>query len=80
MSTCRGCGREIVWGTTEDGKKIPLDPRAAVYMLGPRKIDDGDHADGDQIVKRTTLALVSHFATCAKANQFSGSNKTKGPG
>lgn len=80
MSTCRGCGREIIWGTTEDGKKIPLDPRAAVYVLGPKAIGDSDRygeTRGDQIVKRTTLAMVSHFVTCSAANKFSGSNKPK---
>jgi hypothetical protein len=80
MSICRGCGKEIVWGTTEDGKKIPLDPRAPVYSLGPRKIGDNPafgERDGDQVVKRTSLAMVSHFVTCPKRDQFSGSNKTK---
>lgn len=78
MSTCRGCGREIVWGTTEDGKKIPLDPRAPVYTLGPKKIGDNPafgESDGDQLVKRTSLAMVSHFATCPKANDFSGGRR-----
>lgn len=25
-STCRGCGAEILWGVTEAGKRVPLDP------------------------------------------------------
>jgi hypothetical protein len=80
VSTCRGCGKEIVWGTTEEGTKIPLDPRAPVYSLGPRKIGESaafGETHGDQLVKRTSLAMVSHFATCPKASQFSASNKAK---
>ncbi len=71
MSDCRGCHKEIVWGVTADGKKIPLDPRAPVYQLG--RVD----IDGNQELSRTSMAMVSHFCTCPKANLFSGSNKPK---
>lgn len=73
MSYCRGCNREIVWGTTEDGKKIPLDPRAPVY------VSIRQDASGDLLIKRTSMSMVSHFATCSAANRFSGSNKAKAP-
>lgn len=26
-SKCKGCQTDIIWGTTSEGKKIPLDPR-----------------------------------------------------
>lgn len=26
MATCRSCGAEIIWVTTENGKRMPLDP------------------------------------------------------
>lgn len=73
MSTCRGCNREIVWGTTEDGKKIPLDPSAPVYVT------IREDAGGELLVRQTHRAMVSHFKTCAKASQFSSSNKAKAP-
>ena len=67
MNQCRGCGKEIVWGETADGKKIPLDPRAPVYGIVTIR--------GQSEIVRTTLAMVSHFATCPKANDFSASKK-----
>lgn len=72
MNYCRGCHREIVWGTTEDGKKIPLDPRPAVYAT------IREEASGDLLIRQTKTAMVSHFVTCPKRDQFS-SNKTKAP-
>jgi hypothetical protein len=68
-SPCRGCGKPMVWGETPDGKKIPLDPKPPVYHR------DGQKPDGTLIVLRLPDAYVSHFATCAKANDFSASKK-----
>jgi len=69
MSKCKGCGKEIVWGQTMDGKKIPLDPKPPVYRLA------GNNEDGTQYVSRDKQAMVTHFATCSAASQFSGRNK-----
>lgn len=69
MSLCK-CGKKIVWGTTALGKRIPLDPAAPVYSI-VRVADDRTE------VCRTTLAMVSHFTTCANANDFSESTRTK---
>lgn len=71
MSTCKGCGKEIVWGITSDGKKIPLDPRPPVYSFTPLV---GETLNGLK-VERMYNAHVSHFATCPKANDFSGSKR-----
>lgn len=30
---CKYCGRPIIWGTSRDGKNIPLDPRAPVFAV-----------------------------------------------
>jgi len=73
-SQCKGCGREIVWGEDEGGRKIPLDPRPAVYVV-VRKTPTGT----ELLAKRTSQAMVSHFVTCTAANKFSGSKKTNAP-
>lgn len=72
MSTCRGCGREIVWGVTSDGKRIPLDPRPPVYRTGTLLPEGGVRCERDR------EALCSHFATCPNADQFSGSRRKEG--
>lgn len=71
-ATCRGCGAEIVWGVTSDGKRIPLDPRPPVYHTGTLREDGGVNCERDR------EALVSHFATCREANRFSGSRRKEG--
>lgn len=59
---CRGCKKPIFWGVNADGVRIPLDPRPAVYRILK-----------DNLVERDEEAMVSHFATCPQAAQFSGS-------
>lgn len=71
MANCKGCGKFIRWGVTEDGKKIPLDPRPPVYAI----IGGSLHSDGELRVERRTTSLVSHFGTCPKASDFSASKR-----
>ncbi len=70
-AVCRGCGKRIVWGITDDGKKIPLDPTPPVYEFTPLV---GETLNGLK-VRRAATAYVSHFSTCPDANRFSGSKK-----
>ena len=65
---CKGCGKPIVWAKNAEGKAIPLDPRPPVYGVKQ------DAALG-VICARVESAMVSHFATCSHAADFSGSNK-----
>ncbi len=60
---CKGCGRDMTWGITTEGARIPLDPRAPVYRL-----DNG-------IAVRAHGCMVTHFATCSKAGDFSASKR-----
>jgi len=77
---CKGCGKPIVWATLAEGdeitsKRVPLDPRPPVYVL-----QDGVPGEG-ALCRRVGKAgtaielLVSHFATCPKANDFSGGGR-----
>ena len=79
QSLCRGCGKPILWGTEEGtGRRLPLDPTPPVYEV-QGFYDGGDTGEGQDIgvtaVRRHFKAYVSHFATCPKANEFSGSKK-----
>jgi len=66
-ASCKGCGKEIYWGKNPEGKMVPLDPKAPVYGLVKLQ--------GVTQLVRTSLAMVSHFATCPKENDFSASRK-----
>jgi hypothetical protein len=84
ISPCTGCGRPIVWATnTLTGKPIPLDPVAATYDIhvpveGSQEAPVAIRANGKQMMDKpgTRLTLVSHFATCPKAHEFSQRNRT----
>ncbi len=89
MATCKGCGREIVWGKKHDGGMVPLDPRAPVFAVDTEGEAYSLKSQLD-IEGRLQMALpngqcalvrakwmVSHFATCPNANEFSGKNKSK---
>ncbi len=69
MSVCKGCGKEIIWGETQEGKKMPLDPAVPVYYY---------NIDGTGKITKTPRSqfMISHFVTCPEANKFSGKNKT----
>lgn len=64
-SECRGCGRAIVWvKNPETNKAVPLDPAPPVYAVA---------VEGEELVGRTVereTMMVSHFATCPKANEM----------
>ena len=68
---CRGCGKPIVFGETSDGKNIPLDPRPPCYQITEIR----DSLPIKVAARRNRMAMVSHFATCPKASEFSGSKK-----
>ena len=58
MTACQDCGKEIVWGITGAGDKIPLDPGSPVYA----PVGDGDERSVP--VMRHRGAMVSHRAIC----------------
>jgi hypothetical protein len=76
---CKGCGRPVIFVTAfrADGmaSKVPLDPIAPVYSQQP----DGEGGFIWVLIdKKQTPMFVSHFATCSKANDFSGRGQKGG--
>lgn len=75
--SCKGCGRPIFFASV-GGKIVPLDVRAPVYFLAA--------STGEAVRVNTTAGVkegqevrpghyVTHFATCPKANEFTGKGK-----
>ncbi len=57
---CKGCGKPVVFVRDAAGKTQILDPRAPCWIV-----------DANGIAQRVQNAMVTHFATCSKANDFS---------
>lgn len=66
---CKGCGKPLIFVKNEAGKTVPLDVRAPVYEI-KRDFEGEEFAT---LISENVY--VSHFATCAKANDFSGSRR-----
>ncbi len=76
---CKRCGKAIVWARTQHGKAVPLDPKALVFSVASERgqliaVSLTGHVGptGDQM-------MVSHFATCPFADEFSGKNRNTEP-
>jgi hypothetical protein len=67
VSLCKGCGKEILWGETAEGRKVPLDPRVPVYSV----IDTQDRVHGGKKTEivRTSLAYAGHLPMCPNAHE-----------
>ena len=76
MVKCKGCGAEIIWAKNENDKLIPLDAKAPVYVLTMREDTTMTGTARCQRAEKGR-AFVSHFATCPKANEFSGGKKKR---
>lgn len=60
------CGCPLGFGLTHDGKTVPLDLRAQVYVL------TGEQSPGKAVgVVASDLGFVTHFRTCPMAGDFS---------
>lgn len=78
MSRCRGCGREILWTKTDNGKNMPVDPEPAgngtfalLRVAGELRarhykvaMQHVSEVDGPPDL------YVSHWATCPQAKDF----------
>ena len=78
ISTCRGCGRPILWITTPAGKSMPCDPEPITYWQrkgGPEKIvtPNGEVVSADLAGlpgMETGQGYRSHWSTCPRADAF----------
>lgn len=70
MPTCRACGAEVLWGTTDTGKRMPLD----VVPTLSGNVEYGAVTGQVRVVGKVQigdkLRYVSHFATCPVGEQF----------
>lgn len=72
--TCKACGAPLLFARTPAGKAIPVDLRPPVYQVT-------EDLDGNAIAIRAEHSLVTHFATCPHAGEFSqrGRRRTAAP-
>jgi hypothetical protein len=62
MTTCKECGRQVVFGRTETGTKVMLDVGEPIYDLVIF-----DSAKGDYVVRRRLEARAAHRWVCPAA-------------
>ncbi len=79
FSRCRACNAPMVWGVTESGAKMPVDPEPVeggnvivlsdAGLAGPlvKVLGEPTLLDG---LAEPTVRYVSHFATCPNAEEF----------
>lgn len=83
MPECRGCGAEIIFKPTANGRGMPLDAEtnakgnvalATVPGAGPIAVVlSGETLDKAR--KAGTTLWVSHFAVCPEAERFKGKGR-----
>lgn len=81
ITECRSCGESIVWTTTSNGKRMPVDAEpvppnasAMLFRLVERGMDDevlAQFVPSGQHDREPEL-YVSHFATCQHADAHRG--------
>lgn len=80
-TTCRGCGKQIAFIRTINGKSIPVDPDPVTFIpednynkfvMMDGTVKRGREYDGDELDAQIYLTegYRSHFATCPAAEDF----------
>jgi hypothetical protein len=71
---CKGCGKRILFARVKNQKgdlvHVPLDPAPPIYHIAFNEDGTAEAVRGTR-----NRLMVSHFNTCPKANEFSGSRK-----
>jgi hypothetical protein len=82
---CAGCQARIVWGLSPNEKRMPVDATpvrvedapvgVALYTLALRGADTLFIKMDRAAMPPATAVHISHFVTCPKREQFSGSRR-----
>lgn len=64
MRPCKACGRNLWIVKGPNGKSLPLDLESHVYEVSVGAAEGA--------IAQRINAYVTHFASCTKANEFSG--------
>lgn len=72
MEKCRSCNAEVLWITTSNGKKMPLDAEPVRFGGNIRLHDDGTITVLTKDDPRNSLEKLyrSHFATCPERKKW----------
>ena len=78
VTTCRGCGREIAFIKSVNGKSIPVDPEPLEFIPEAAYekfvLMDGTVERGQAVEKagrnETRIGYRSHWSTCPNAEDF----------
>ncbi len=65
---CGGCGADIFWIKTSEGKAMPVDQTKRRIMTALKWTMDGGTIKEDEWI--SVVGYQSHFATCPKATEF----------
>jgi hypothetical protein len=69
LTACKGCGKKILFATTQEGKQVPLDVGPPTYLL-MRFGGEVDPKEWKYRCDKEKRTFVNHFVTCPKASQF----------
>jgi hypothetical protein len=61
---CRGCGADIIWTVTENGHRMPIDPKREkrLILMGRQRSQEPIAMERD--------TYIPHFATCPNVWDF----------
>ncbi len=69
MDKCKSCGAEIIWTTTKNGKKMPVDAKPIKRIILKKNNLIEFFETGIEYISEITDTYVSHFSTCPMANK-----------
>lgn len=67
---CKACGAEIIWATSPNDKRIPIELNPHVYILQEQNTQGELLAKTPEGMGVRALVGISHFLTCPAADSF----------